>query len=1389
MSHHLTKEELDEQFEQFLKESVSDDSVASTAKKPSVLDSLGKAIQKTAKKPAASTVPWWQDDDSLGGPGRGLLGSGKTFRKSLRKSQPIQEEDEDCSGDKGLCEEERMEPGVLSRDSLEQGSANSAVAPGPVLNTVSLGMDTLEEEEEKARFFARLEAGASSTLDYSKLNRDLDSTSSTTGTALREAVEQAEDDQTSGGVMEADRISPGSPHYSEDFEDEGRGQDSLTEKPERSPMLAKVSLHDSLDSTGGFPTPREDEKRDPAESPDKAQSYGQSGGSEMEALHKAYRQISLSVADSEDPHSHLPSSTERRERSSNSPPEHYRGEHQPASTAETELPTAEELMRTIRPETEHIRGFTLQPVSRLELDAGETDGSSERRSPESKPDPAVGMQRSTTPPPPAPPPPSHSSDLPFCDLRRSIREEVQRLMQDQDNPFPVPSVQGSKAKKQQRPHGLTISGPSTSSARKATVAPVRGRRAETRSTVASRFSGLNRPGAATKPLSPLNQKKPLSQDDSPPKNTDSSLKVSSELIASVQSFAAFLQHQIDTSSCQATTVTQEVKGHQGTGPTQHLTAENRQAEEEEGEGEERSLADGLRVQLAQKERDMHIRVEQLMQLHKEELSSLKQNNYLLQSKLRSAEDASQKKTWGKATDPLTKERLQVIEKEMQEQETLIQGYHQENEKLYLQMKAQQAQSKANEEAMFTENQRLLNELALAKEQLTKNPKTLGNICSMDHAQRITELLTQMDTIQRSEAKLSEETRRLKQEKQAFEVDLRLMKKERDLAKAQVVSTSGDKSLEMRVQEDRHREEVAALNKKLQWYAENQELLDRDAARLRAATAETHKLKEQVERLKLDVGKRGSQPQSKTKERAGDAKRIQDLERQVKELEEILRHRHPNSLPALMYAAASAFGTEDHDSTKTSPPARFTALLERRIQRLEAELESRDEEAKRSLRAMEQQFQRIKLRYEQQISGLEQQLAQVQQLAAASSPSEAQESRVRALEEELQRVKDAHHNRETELQQQLQSLQQELTHKQAQPTEPERAQRTEPGRAQRSPSRHQRQAEAALGGCVDRLNRELAAKTRAVQELTRTVERLQRERRTMLSVPSPRQEARSGDTRRQGAPSKTPSSAGPGEGRGGEEVFPVAQYEKTYQPTAFTGSHITEVLQENQGLREGLEQLELQREQERAALQATVAQAQAELCRLKDRSGEQLTSLRAEHLKELNRLRASHTLDHSKVAELTNKVNTQEIMVQHLRNQVKELQGAKDALAVSKIREDTLQNQLTKLLEELKQAKEAHSPELKHLCSLERKIHDMELRHTQREKELQQVIGQTRQVVEAEQQSEVERWRSLAQGKSRELEAFRQELDSILDVLREFHKQGVVIPSRNLSINTPSTWKS
>lgn len=55
----------------------------------------------------------------------------------------------------------------------------------------------------------------------------------------------------------------------------------------------------------------------------------------------------------------------------------------------------------------------------------------------------------------------------------------------------------------------------------------------------------------------------------------------------------------------------------------------------------------------------------------------------------------------------------------------------------------------------------------------------------------------------------------------------------------------EKTYEMKMVEESYKEEIGRLQKRLQWYAENQELLDKDAARLRGA-------KEEIDKLKLEV---------------------------------------------------------------------------------------------------------------------------------------------------------------------------------------------------------------------------------------------------------------------------------------------------------------------------------------------------------------------------------------------------------------------------------------------------------------------------------------------------------------------------------------------------------
>ena len=103
------------------------------------------------------------------------------------------------------------------------------------------------------------------------------------------------------------------------------------------------------------------------------------------------------------------------------------------------------------------------------------------------------------------------------------------------------------------------------------------------------------------------------------------------------------------------------------------------------------------------------------------------------------------------------------------------------------------------------------------------------------------------------------------------------------------------------------------------------------------------------------GKRVEDSKVRARERAADAKKIQDLQRQVKEMEQILKRRNPNSLPTLMMAAAAA-----PDSSQQGNRSAYTEVLEKRVKKLEAELEQKDGEADTRLRGVEQKYNSVKV---------------------------------------------------------------------------------------------------------------------------------------------------------------------------------------------------------------------------------------------------------------------------------------------------------------------------------------------------------------------------------------------------------------------------------------------
>ncbi|XP_021096348.1 centrosomal protein of 162 kDa isoform X3 [Heterocephalus glaber] len=793
-------------------------------------------------------------------------------------------------------------------------------------------------------------------------------------------------------------------------------------------------------------------------------------------------------------------------------------------------------------------------------------------------------------------------------------------------------------------------------------------------------------------------------------------------------------------------------GYSGENKEKELFMLKRAQEAEEKWRGAEALIEQIKVTFSEKEKELENKLEELKRQQEKELFKLSQENYILQTKLTSFEETNRKQRWlhfGETADPVTGEKLKQIQKEIQEQETLLQGYQQENEKLYNQVKDLQEQNKKNEERMFKENQNLFSELASLKEQMHKS-RFLSQVVEDSEPnknQSFTDLLAELRVAQKEKSSLLEDIKRLKQDKQALEVDLEKMKKERDQAKDQIAYATGEKLYEIKILEETHKQEISHLQKRLQWYAENQELLDKDAIRLKEASEEIVKLKVEIEKLKAQSRNPSAEQKLRSKDRATDAKKIQDLERQVKEMEGILKRRYPNSLPALILAASAAGDSADRNTVE---------FMEKRIKKLEADLEGKDEEAKKSLRTMEQQFQKMKIQYEQRLEEQEQLLACK---LKETTHNQSNNSRVKTLETELKDIKEAHQTI-------VRNLAAEIDILKHQNAELELKKNDKDDKDFQSIEFQVEQAHAKAK--LVRLNEELAAKGREIQDLSKTVERLQKERRMMLSHQNAkrREEVNAKRVKKDVLhPNK------------GNANFSGTLGGKLYQPHTFTDSHISEVVQENYRLKNELEELILERNKLKMESEAAVNQFENSMKRVKEDTAAHIASLKASHQREVEKLLCQNAVENSssKVAELNRKVATQEILIKHFQSQVNELQGKQESLAVSQVREEILQKEITKLLEELREAKENHTPEMKHFMGLEKKIKQMEIRHKQREQELQQIIQQTYQVVETEQNKEIEKWKRLAQLKNHELDKFRTELDSILDVLRELHRQGLVVP--------------
>lgn len=104
----------------------------------------------------------------------------------------------------------------------------------------------------------------------------------------------------------------------------------------------------------------------------------------------------------------------------------------------------------------------------------------------------------------------------------------------------------------------------------------------------------------------------------------------------------------------------------------------------------------------------------------------------------------------------------------------------------------------------------------------------------------------------------------------------------ELSQQRAVSDTSVQSVEQRLENMRvcHEKEAAAMKRQLKWYVENQDMLDKDAEKMKSSQMEVERLREEVKVLKSERKEVTVRTRGKDKERQADVRRIQDLERQV-----------------------------------------------------------------------------------------------------------------------------------------------------------------------------------------------------------------------------------------------------------------------------------------------------------------------------------------------------------------------------------------------------------------------------------------------------------------------------------------------------------------------------
>ncbi|BES87639.1 kiaa1009 [Nesidiocoris tenuis] len=213
----------------------------------------------------------------------------------------------------------------------------------------------------------------------------------------------------------------------------------------------------------------------------------------------------------------------------------------------------------------------------------------------------------------------------------------------------------------------------------------------------------------------------------------------------------------------------------------------------------------------------------------------------------------------------------------------------------------------------------------------------------------------------------------------------------------------------------------------------------------------------------------------------------------------------------------------------------------------------------------------------------------------------------------------------------------------------------------------------------------------------------------------------------------------------------AQSAKDYNPLAF---------EDNQ------EALMFLKNENRTMLEE-IKRLEQDLISLHNKRIQDMSDLQEQHDREMNSIRREHAAKHSSstVAHLQGQLYTQQMVIHHLKQQIKEYEERYEEHSILKAERDHFERALMKAKQKIARLNELASPENIQYAGLLEKLEYLERRHEIREEKLQSIVKNL--IAKQRKGTCSENCRDKIMNKNREICYYRAEMDKILATLAEF----------------------